>query len=128
MCGECAMTADSLIRDGYEIIDMQITSVDLSINDHGYMMLAMTMECSGRGIVYGSYCLGHSYFSDKVFDGSKKPMPCTMNITNVVGVERFNDMKGKYVRVAIKRMSSSVKIIGNIIEDKWFDPESFFKN
>ena len=51
-----------------------------------------------------------------------------MNIMNVVGVERFNDMKGKYVRVAIKGLGSPVKIIGNIIEDKWFDPELFFKN
>ena len=81
MGGECLMIADSLIRDGYEIINMRITSVDLF-----------------------------------------------MNIMNIVGVKRFNDMKGKYVRVAIKSMCHPVKIIGNIIEDKWFDPESFFKN
>lgn len=122
------MTADSLIRDGYEIINMRITSVDLFMGDHGCMTLAMTMEGSGYGTVYGGYSLGHGYLGAKEFDGSEKSMPYIMNIMNVVGVERFNDMKGKYVRVAIKGLGSPVKIIGNIIEDKWFDPESFFKN
>lgn len=122
------MTADILVRDGYEIINMRITSVDLSMSDHGCMTLFMGMDGNGYGTVYGGYCLGHGYLGAKEFDGSEKSMPYIMNIMNVVGVERFNDMKGKYVRVAIKGLGSPVKIIGNIIEDKWFDPESFFKN
>ena len=121
------MTADSLIREGYEIFNMRITFVDLSMGDHGCMTLSMGMEGNGYATVYGGYCLGHGYLGANEFDGSEKSMPYIMNIMNVVGVERFNDMKGKYVRVAI-RISSPVKIIGNIIEDKWFDPESFFKN
>ena len=39
---------------------------------------------------------------------------------------KFEDLKGKYVRVAIKGWGHSVKIIGNILEDKWFDIETFF--
>lgn len=122
------MTADSLIRDGYEIFNMKITSVDLSMGDHGCIALAMTMEGNGYGVVYGGYCLGHGYLGAKEFDGSEKAMPYIMNIMNVVGVERFNDMKGKCARVAIRGIGSSTKIIGNIIEDKWFDSESFFNN
>ena len=49
-----------------------------------------------------------------------------MRIMDTVGVERFQDLKGKYVRVATKGLGSSVKIIGNIIKDKWFDAETFF--
>ena len=45
---------------------------------------------------------------------------------DTVGVERLQDLKGEYVRVAIKRWGDSVKIIGNIIKDKWFDAETFF--
>ena len=51
-----------------------------------------------------------------------------MEIMNVVGVERFNDMKGKYIRVATEGWGSTVKIIGNIIEDKWFDVTTFFQD
>ena len=38
----------------------------------------------------------------------------------------YEGKKGKYVRVATKGWGSTVKIIGNILEDKWFDYESFF--
>ena len=36
-------------------------------------------------------------------------------------------MKGKYIRIAHKGFGSSVKIIGNIIKDKWFDYGTFFE-
>ena len=49
-----------------------------------------------------------------------------MRIMDTVGVEKFQDLKGKYVRVATKGWGDSVKIIGNIIKDKWFDVETFF--
>lgn len=128
MGGGYSMTTDSLIRDGYKIINMQITYVDLSMSDYGCMVLSMAMEGSGYSVVYGNHCLGHGYLGAKEFDGNEKSMPYIMNIMNVVGVERFNDMKGKYARIAFKGLGSSTKIIGNIIEDKWFDPESFFNN
>jgi hypothetical protein len=35
-------------------------------------------------------------------------------------------MTGQIIRVAIKG-SNPVKIIGNVLEDKWFDIESFYK-
>lgn len=118
-------TAD-LIREGYTLENMQIISVDLSMQDHGVITLMMSMKGNCIGTVYGGICLGHGYLGAKEFSGSVKAMPYIMRIMDVVGVERFNDMKGKYVRVAIKDFSSPVKIIGNIIEDKWFNPESFF--
>lgn len=40
------------------------------------------------------------------------------NDMNTVGVERFNDMQGKYVRVATKSWGDTVKIVGNIIKDQ----------
>ena len=51
-----------------------------------------------------------------------------MRIMDVVGVSRLEDMKGKYIRVATKGLGSTVKIIGNIINNRWFDYDSFFKD
>ena len=48
-----------------------------------------------------------------------------MRIMDVVGVSRLEDMKGKYVRVATKGWGDSIKIIGNIINDCWFNYESY---
>ena len=47
-------------------------------------------------------------------------------MADVVGVSRLEDMQGKYVRVAIKGWGSTIKIIGNIINDRWFDYKTFF--
>ena len=121
-------TQEQLTEAGYSIENALITNVDLSMADHGCLTLAMTLEGSGWGVVYGGYCLGKGYLGadDDFFDGSAAGMEYLMRIMDTVGVEKLQDLKGKYVRVANKGWGSSVKIIGNIIKDKWFDTETFF--
>lgn len=96
--------------------------------DHGCLTLAMTLEGGGWGVVYGGYCLGKGYLGadDDFFSGSASGMEYLIRIMDTVGVEKFQDLRGEYVRVATKGWGSSVKIIGNIINDKWFDAETFF--
>lgn len=120
-------TQEQLAASGYRIENALITNVDLSMADHGCLALAMTLEGGGWGVVYGGYCLGKGYLGadDDFFDGSAAGMEYLMRIMDTVGVEKFQDLKGKYVCVAIKR-GDSVKIIGNIVKDKWFDAETFF--
>ena len=121
-------TQEQLIASGYSIENALITNVDLSMADHGCLTLAMTLEGGGWGVVYGGYCLGKGYLGadDDFFDGSAAGMEYLIRIMDTVGVEKFQDLKGKYVRVATKGWGDSVKIIGNIIHDKWFDAETFF--
>ena len=121
-------TQDQLIEAGYTIENALIESVDLSMADHGCLTLAMTLKGSGWGVVYGGYCLGKGYLGadDNFFSGSAAGIEYLIRIMDTVGVERFQNLKGKYVRVATKGLSGPVKIIGNIIEDKWFDAETFF--
>ena len=121
-------TQEQLIESAYSIENALITNVDLSMADHGCLTLAMTLEGSGWGVVYGGYCLGKGYLGadDDFFDGSAAGMEYLIRIMDTVGVEKFQDLKGKYVRVANKGWGSSVKIIGNSIKDKWFDSETFF--
>ena len=102
-------TQEQLTASGYIIKNALITNVDLSMADHGCLTLAMTLEGGSWGVVYGA--AGMEYL---------------MRIMDTVGVEKFQELKGKYVRVATKGWGSSVKIIGNIINDKWFDAETFF--
>lgn len=119
-------TQDELIEAGYKIENALITNADLSMADHGCLTLAITLDGGGWGVVYGGYCLGHGYLGADDFDGSASGLESIMRIMDVVGVERFQDLKGKYVRVATKGWGGSVKIIGNILKDKWFDIETFF--
>ena len=48
-------------------------------------------------------------------------MEAIMRIMDTVGCDKYENMKGKYIRVATKGCGSTVKIIGNILEDKFFD-------
>ena len=121
-------TQEQLIEAGYTIENALIESVDLSMADYGCLTLAMTLKGAGWGVTYGGYCLGKGYLGayDNFFSGSASGTEYLMRIMDTVGVERFQNLKGKYVRVATKGFSGPVKIIGNIIEDKWFDAETFF--
>ena len=121
-------TQEQLIEAGYKIENALITNVDLSMADHGCLTLIMTLEGGGWGVVYGGYCLGKGYLGadDDFFDGSAAGMEYLIRIMDTVGVEKFQDLKGKYIRVATKGWGDPVKIIGNVINDKWFDAETFF--
>ena len=46
---------------------------------------------------------------------------------DTVGVTKLSDLKGRYIRAAAAK-DKRLKIIGNIINDKWFDIKSFFED
>ena len=70
--------------------------------------------------------MGHGYLGASKFDSSENGIEYLMRIMDTVGVETWESLEGKLVRVATKGLGSGVKIIGNIIKDKWFDSELFF--
>lgn len=122
-------TEQMLVDEGYEIQNAEITSVSLSASEYCCLSLNIGLEGAGWGCVYGGYCLGKMYtdsYEKDTYEGSAAGMEAIMRIMDVVGVSRLEDMKGKYVRVATKGWGSSVKIIGNIIENRWFDYDSYY--
>lgn len=121
-------TENELLELGYKIENAIIKNVDISMADHGCVTLNIELNGSGWGCNFGGYCIGHGYLGADEFDGSADGMESIARIMDVVGVSYFNNMKGKYVRVAIKNSWGAVKIIGNIIKDQWFDIESFFED
>lgn len=118
---------EKLENAGYKIENAKITSVDLSMADHGCLTLRLCLEGEGWGCIYGGYILGHGYVGADEFEGSAIGMESIMRIMDTVGCDSFNEMKGKYVRTAVKGWGDGVQIIGHIMQDKWFDQESFFK-
>lgn len=119
-----------LIDKGYTIENAKITSVDLSMADHGGLTLVMTLKGNGWSVVYRSYCLGKGHLGaeESDFRGNPVGMEYLMRIMDVVGVEKFQDLKDKYIRVASRGWGGLVKIIGNLISDQWFDVETFFED
>lgn len=122
-------TEEKLKAAGYSLQNAKITNVDLSMADHGVLTLDMVLDGGGWGCVYGGRVLGKGFVGadEEDFSGTSQGIVYIERIMDVVGVDRFNKLKGEYVRVASRSFWDSIDIIGNIIKDKWFDQKSFFE-
>ena len=109
-----------------EIENAKIASADLDMSDHGVLTYYLTLEGRSWGCNFGGIVIGNGYLGAKEFTGSDKGIEAIMRIMDTVGVERWNDLKGKYVRVYTGGWGNTINKIGNIIEDKWFDQKEFF--
>lgn len=123
-------TLETLEAEGYQIRNAKIMNVFFGFDDHDCFTLRLTLRGDGWGTDYGGYCLGRGYRGapDHFFQGDKKGLESVMRIMNLIGVSNLSDMKGQYVRVALKGSGHIVKIIGNIIEDQWFNYGTFFED
>lgn len=112
-----------------EIKNALITYADLSMADHGCFILRIGIQfdqCVHTEI--GGYALGHGYVGADHFEGSPKGIEEIMRIMDVVGVDRFSELKGKYIRIVDEGWNKPIKKFGNILEDKWFDYVEFYKS
>jgi len=83
----------------------------LGYEDHGILTFFITLDYGDGGHQsFGGYSLGKAY-TTKVIEG----------ILKVVGVDRWEKLKGQHIRV--KAEHTKVHEIGHILEDKWFNPK-----
>lgn len=112
-----------------EILNAQITNVSLTMEDHGCLTFWLTLESDGWGCGFGGYCIGKGYLGAKEFIAERGDgLEAMMRIMDVVGVSKWEDLQGKYLRVQCigNGWGERVTTIGNLIKDKWFNIEDFF--
>lgn len=112
-----------------KILNAQITKVSLTMEDYGCLTFWLTLEGNGWGCGFGGYCIGNGYLGATEFIAKRGDgLEAMMRIMDVVGVSTWEDLKGKYLRVQLpdNNWGGSVKTIGNMIKDKWFNIEEFF--
>lgn len=112
-----------------EILNAEIKSVTISMADHGCLTFGLNLLGDGWGVMFGGYCIGHGYLGAKEFKvESGDGLEAIMRIMDTVGVDRWEDLEGKYIRVISQDgWGSGIKKIGNMIKDQWFDIDEFFK-
>lgn len=112
-----------------KIVNAEIKNVSISMADHGCLTFRILLNGGSWDAVYGGYCIGHGFLGSDSFTAENGGgLVAMMKIMDTVGVERWEDLKGKYIRVVDDGWGLPIKKIGNIIRDKWFDIDEFFEN
>ena len=104
-----------------------IESTMLGREDHGIMTFMIFIKfdkCVSCGV--GGYVLDDYDKGSKKRVFSAKSMESISKVLDVVGVDKWEDLPGKYIRIEDNGLGSTIDKIGNIIEDKWFDLKEFF--
>lgn len=100
-----------------------IESTKLGPEDHGIFTAYLTLNYGGSGQGFGGYALdrhngNRGASSERV--GTAYGMEFIRRVMATVGVEKWEDLKGKHVRARMEH--DKVHAIGHIIEERWFYP------
>ena len=105
-----------------EIINGRIEDTMLGVEDHGILTFFLYLKFDGSGQGFGGYTLDTYDKEKKRRVGHAFGTDCILQILDVLKVRKWEEVKGKYVRV--KRdagWGGKIRAIGHIVEDKWFN-------
>lgn len=112
-----------------EIRNARIESTKLGIEVYGILTASLYLDYGDSGHqMFG----GHRSLSGKI--DIKRPRTASFcgryleKILTVVGVDNWEDLVGKYIRVKKDgSLSSPIIAIGNIVKEEWFNPDDLAK-
>lgn len=104
------------------IANAKITSTLLGREDRGIMTCYVFVEADGWSCGAGGYGLDEWDAVAERRVGTALAADFILGILDAVGVEKWEDLPGKYVRVRSEDglIGGRIDAIGHIIEDKWF--------
>jgi len=100
-----------------------IESVSLDTGDRGLLTAWLYLDYGGTSQGFGGHALylskSYKHHADMGFAGH-----FIFRVMEIAGVERWDNLKGKTIRVKSDKDGIGGKIIaiGHIIKDDWFDP------
>lgn len=109
-----------------EIRNAKITSTMFGREDHGIMTFMIFIEFGACVCGIGGYAIDQYDRSLKTRVFSSKGLEAISKILETVGVEKWEDLPNKYIRIKDNGLGSTVDEIGNLMEDKWFNLRKFF--
>ena len=110
-----------------KIVNAQITNTFLGIDDHRVMTFYIYIRLQGGSCGIGGYSLQEYNEQQEKITYSDKGLDAIKQILDVVGVDSWEELKGKYIRVKDNGWGESIDEIGNLIENKWFNLRKFFQ-
>lgn len=96
------------------ISNATIDSTSIRLESHGIPTFCLHLSQGALHQGFGNYDL-RDYGADPLFQ-----------ILKVVGVECWEDLPGKHMRIRRDKEGAGgiIRAIGHIVEDKWYEPEA----
>lgn len=107
-----------------QIENALIESTFLGLEDHGIWTVMLHLAFDGSGQGFGGYSLDAPVKENGEFKGrvgTAFGMDFIMEVCRVVGVEKWEDLKGKHIRA--DHDWGCVHRIGHIRKNLWLDPK-----
>lgn len=109
-----------------KIVNAQIEETFLGREEHGILTCYLHLKGNGFGVGLGGRALDGYDKSKKKRVATQEGFELIDRIMTVVGVKKWEDLVGKYVRIEMQGWGDKVTKIGNLIKDDWLDFEKFF--
>ena len=108
------------------IVNAEITGTFLGREDHSIMTFTIYVRTNAYHCGVGGYALDRydREHDTRVF--TAKGLEAISKILDVVGVDKWEDLPRKNIRVIDDGWGKPINEIGNLMEDKWFNLREFF--
>lgn len=116
-------------RKGVYALEVQnavIKSVSISNEDHGCLTAWLHCEWDGAGCGFGGYMLGKR--DENNVEGKGYCAEFLNRCMKTVGQDRWEDLKGKPLRILHEGIGGNIVAIGHYFKDEWFCPRTEFKD
>lgn len=105
-----------------------IIGAEITKRDHGVLSAWLTLDYGGGGQGFGGYAL---YLPKSFAHSSESKAHCGLFIwrcLEIAGVESWDKLVGKTIRVRKQNEWETIDAIGHIIKDDWFYPSKEFES
>lgn len=106
-----------------EVENARIESTRLGTEDHGIFTAYLICVSDGTGQGFGGYSLDTYDTNLKRRVGSGWGMEHIARIIDVLRAGTWEQLRGRYLRIARHVGSHSIVAIGHIVEDRWYSVE-----
>lgn len=107
-----------------ETLNAKITETKLG-EDYGYLTAYIYVKGNGWGGSMGGYCLD-GWCNEAGGYSSSDGYGAIIELMKTLEVNKWEDLKGKYVRVHVNEHNMIDKV-GHLMKDKWFSFTKYFE-
>ena len=105
------------------IENLKIDYATLGFEDHDIFTFSIGLQGDGYHIGYGGYAL--DIYDGKERVGTQLGCQMIMDLLKTLEVNRWEDLKGTYVRAEFENRNK-ISRIGHLIKNKWFCINDYF--